>query len=170
VTVPAEADRRTSGGQALALALWLLIAFSAAVIGGIASASAGAFYESLDRPSWAPPSWLFGPAWTVLYVLMGVAAWLVWRERRLPEARGTFGLFFGQLAANALWTWLFFAWRVPGLAFAEILVLWALIAATMVAFWRVRRLAGALLAPYLLWVTYAAALTFTVWRRNPAAF
>jgi translocator protein len=162
------ADRRlTAGQQVLGLVGWLLVSFAAAAIGGVASANADTFYEQLRRPAWAPPSWLFGPAWTVLYVLIGVAAWLAWRERRVAEARGAFALFFVQHAANALWTWLFFAWRNAGLAFAEIVVLWGLILATLVAFWRIRPLAGALLVPYLLWVAYAAALTFAVWRMNP---
>jgi tryptophan-rich sensory protein len=98
---------------------------------------------------------------------MGIAAWLVWRERGWAGARGALLLFVAQLALNALWTWLFFAWRQGGLALAEIVVLLVLIAATMAAFARVRALAAALLAPYLLWVAFATALTAAVWRRNP---
>jgi tryptophan-rich sensory protein len=99
-----------------------------------------------------------------LYALMGVAAWLAWRRAGFSRAHW---LFIAQLAANALWTWLFFAWRQGALAFVEALVLWALIAATVVAFYRIRRLAAALLLPYLAWVTFAAFLTFSVWQRNP---
>jgi tryptophan-rich sensory protein len=101
--------------------------------------------------------------WTVLYAFMGVAAWLVWRRR----AYGPIALFVVQLALNALWTWLFFAWRQGAASFVAIVVLWLLIAATMAAFWRVRRAAAALLAPYLAWVGFAAALTYAVWQRNP---
>ena len=133
-------------------------------MGAIASHDAGAFYQQLARPAWAPPGWLFAPVWTVLYAFMGVAAWLVWRRR----AYGPIALFVVQLALNALWTWLFFAWRQGALSFVAILLLWALIAATMAAFWRVRRAAAALLAPYLAWVGFAAALTYAVWQRNPA--
>jgi translocator protein len=159
---------RSTLRDAAALAGWLLASFAAAAVGGVASANADGFYQQLARPGWAPPPWLFGPVWSVLYVLMGVAAWLVWRERGFRGARGALVLFGVQLAANALWTWLFFAWRRGALAFAEVLLLWVLVAATLIAFRRVRPLAGALLVPYLLWVSFAAALTFAVWRMNPA--
>ena len=151
----------------VALAGWLGLAGLTALVGSVASIRSSAFYVDLDRPSWAPPSWLFGPVWTLLYVLMGIAAWLVWRERHRVPVRGALTLFVVQLAFNALWTWLFFAWRRGGLAFAEIVVLALLVAATAAAFWRVRRLAGALLLPYLGWVLFATALTWAVWRRNP---
>jgi tryptophan-rich sensory protein len=139
------------------------VSFAAAGVGAIASQEAGAFYQQLARPAWAPPGWLFAPVWTVLYAFMGVAAWLVWRRR----AYGPIALFVVQLALNALWTWLFFAWRQGAASFVAIVVLWLLIAATMAAFWRVRRAAAALLAPYLAWVGFAAALTYAVWQRNP---
>jgi tryptophan-rich sensory protein len=153
--------------QVLGLLGWLAVSFAAAALGGFASANAGAFYLELTRPAWAPPAWLFAPAWSLLYLLMGVAAWLVWREHGFRKASTALSLFLIQLAANALWTWLFFAWRLGALAFAEILILWALILCTLVAFWRVRRIAGALLLPYLAWVTFASALTYEVWRLNP---
>lgn len=158
---------RTPTQQALGLAGWLLASFAAAGLGGIASSGASGFYQQLAKPGWAPPSWLFGPVWTVLYLLMGVAAWLVWRERGFAGARAALTLFAVQLAANALWTWLFFAWRRGALAFGEVLVLWLLIAATLVAFWKVKPVAGALLLPYLAWVSFASALTWSVWRLNP---
>jgi benzodiazapine receptor len=159
---------KSAGRQGVGLAGWVLGSFAAAAVGGVASANAGDFYQQLARPGWAPPPWLFGPVWSVLYLLMGIAAWLVWRERGFRGARTALTLFVVQLAANALWTWLFFAWRRGALAFGEILLLWVLIAATILAFWRVRPLAGALLLPYLLWVSFATALTFAVWRANPA--
>lgn len=151
----------------MALLVALAVTFLAAAAGGLASVDAAAFYSQLARPDWAPPGWLFGPVWSVLYVLMAVAAWLVWRAAGLARARTPLALFVAQLAANALWSWLFFAWRLGALAFAEVLVLWALVAATIAAFWRVRSLAALLLVPYLAWVTFAAALTYSVWRRNP---
>jgi translocator protein len=148
------------------LAVCLAVTFVAAWIGSVASATAPAFYASLDRPAWAPPSWLFGPVWTVLYGLMAVAAWLVWRAAgRL--APGPTALYLGQLALNALWSWLFFAWRAGALAMVEIVILWLAIAATMYAFSRFSTAAAVLLAPYLAWVTYAAALTAALWRANP---
>ena len=154
--------------QLFGLLGWLAVTFAAAALGGFASATAGDFYQQLARPAWAPPSWLFAPAWTLLYILMGVSAWLVWRERGFRHARIALLLFLAQLAVNALWTWLFFVWRLGALALVEILLLWVLILCTVVAFWRVRPVAGALLLPYLAWVAFASALTYAVWQRNPA--
>jgi tryptophan-rich sensory protein len=153
--------------QILGLAGWLIVVFVAAAIGAVASAQAGPFYSELVRPDWAPPASLFGPVWTVLYALMGIAAWLVWRERGFRDARLALGLFLVQLALNALWSWLFFGWHLGAWAFADIVVLWVLIVATVIAFWRIRPLAGALLVPYLLWVSFAAFLNHAVWRLNP---
>ena len=145
---------------------WALLTGVAAAAGGYASRSAAGFYATLDRPAWAPPAWLFGPAWTVLYLLMATGAWMVGRADG-PGRGAALGLYVVQLVANAAWTWIFFAWRRGAWAFAEVLVLLALVALTLVAFWRVRPVAGALLVPYLAWVTFATALTWSVWRRNP---
>jgi tryptophan-rich sensory protein len=147
---------------------WALVTFAAAALGAIASASAPEFYAELARPSWAPPAWLFGPVWSVLYALMAVAAWLVWRARGFAGARAALILFVVQLAANALWSWLFFAWQRGALAFAEVLILDCLILATIVSFQRVSAVAAVLLYPYLAWCLFASALTFAVWRLNPA--
>jgi tryptophan-rich sensory protein len=160
--------KRPVGRQIPGLLGWLALSFAAAAIGGFASANAGDFYVRLIRPDWAPPGWLFGPVWTILYLLMAVSAWLVWRERGFRGAPVALGLFLAQLAANALWTWLFFAWRLGAAAFIEVLLLWGMILATTIAFWRVRPLAGALLLPYLAWVGFACALTLATWRLNPA--
>jgi len=159
--------RRSVPKNAFGLLGWLFATFAVAAIGGAASAHAGAFYQQLTQPGWAPPGWLFAPVWSALYLLMGIAAWLVWRERGFRGARTALSLFLLQLAANALWTWLFFAWQQGALAFGEILILWALILGTLVAFWRVRPLAGALLLPYLAWVTFASVLAFATWQLNP---
>lgn len=145
---------------------WAALTFVAAGVGGVAARNARGFYASLDRPAWAPPGWLFAPVWAVLYLSMAAAAWLVSRADA-PGRGWALGVFVVQLAANALWTWLFFAWRRGGWAFAEVLVLWALVALTVAAFWGLRPAAGALLVPYLLWVSFATALTWSVWRRNP---
>ena len=153
--------------QVIGLFGWLFICFIAAALGGLASAHAGAFYQSLARPQWAPPGWLFGPAWTLLYILMAVSAWLVWRRNGFQNATSALSLFIVQLAANALWTWLFFVWHQGAMAFGEILLLWALILATVFTFWRIRPLAGVLLLPYLAWVTFASVLTWAVWKGNP---
>ena len=159
-----------AGAGWLALAGWLAVSLAAGGAGGVASASAGDFYGQLARPGWAPPSWLFGPVWTLLYVLMGIAAWLVWRERNAADAparRLGLTLFVTQLILNALWTWLFFRWRLGGWAFAELVLLTLLVAATAAAFFRVRQIAGWMLVPYLAWLTYAGALNWAVWRSNP---
>jgi tryptophan-rich sensory protein len=153
--------------QLIGLVGWLVVSFAAASIGAVASLDAASFYRQLSRPEWAPPSWLFAPVWTVLYALMGVAAWLVWRSHGFKASRTSLVLFLVQLAANALWTWLFFAWHQGAGAFAEILILWALIVATIASFRSVSVPAALLLVPYLVWVTFATALTFSVWRLNP---
>ena len=150
------------------LLLWLSITALAAALGSIASLDAAEFYRQLMRPDWAPSAGVFGPVWTVLYLLMAIAAWLVWREREARNVVPALTLYVVQLAANALWSWLFFAWHRGLLAFADIVLLWLLIVATLVAFWRARRIAGLLLIPYLLWVTFAALLNLRVWQLNPA--
>lgn len=148
----------------LGLIGWLLVSLAAGAVGALATRNAREFYAGLVKPSWAPPGWLFGPVWTVLYLMMGVAAWLVWRQEGWRGAAGALSLFLVQLLCNALWSWLFFAWRRGGLAFADIVLLIALIIATALAFARLRTLAAALLLPYLAWVAYATALTYALWR------
>ena len=157
--------QRSVSSQWLGLAGWLLAAFAAAATGALASVDAASFYAQLAKPAWAPPAKVFGPVWSALYALMGVAVWLVWRSPGYRQA--AIGLFAAQLAANALWSWLFFAWHRGALAAVEVVVLLGLIVATMVAFWRTSRLAALLLLPYVAWVSFACALTWAVWRRNP---
>ena len=161
------APSRSVASQALGLAGWLLLTFLAAALGGAASAQAGAFYAGLVRPAWAPPGWLFGPVWTVLYLLMSVAAWLVWRRDAGRPAVLALGLYVMQLVANALWTWLFFVWHQGAWAFAEVLLLGALILACIARFRPISPLAAGLLWPYLAWVGFASALTWATWRLNP---
>jgi benzodiazapine receptor len=153
--------------QILGLAGWLLVSFAASAIGAVATIQAKSFYSQLVQPDWAPPPGIFGPVWTVLYILMGIAAWLVWRSGGFVPNRQPLTLFLLQLACNALWSWLFFAWHLGALALADIVVLWILILATLVSFWRVRPLAGALLIPYLLWVSFASVLNYSLWHLNP---
>lgn len=157
--------RRHQGGAFLS---WLAVTAIAGAIGALATQEAAAFYAILSRPSWAPPAWVFGPVWSALYFMIGVAAWLVWRSTGHAEARiHALQLFIVQLALNALWSWLFFAWRKGAAAFVEIVLLWVCIALTMRAFSRINRTAALLLVPYLAWVTFAAALTWVLWRGNP---
>lgn len=150
------------------LAGWLLLCFAAAAIGAIASAEARDFYAQLARPDWAPPAWLFAPVWSALYAAMGISAWLVWRTHGFHRGGTALRLFIIQLAVNALWSWIFFAWHQGALAFAEILLLWGLIVATILSFWQLHRLAAVLLLPYLAWVSFATLLTFSTWQLNPA--
>ena len=151
----------------LGFAGWLILAFTAAAIAARASIEAATFYDQLVQPGWAPPPWVFGPVWTVLYAMMAIAAWLVWRSGGLRAQRIALALFAVQLALNALWSWLFFAWQLGAPALAEIVLFWIAIVATLIAFWRVRPLAGALLLPYLIWVSFAAFLNYALWRLNP---
>lgn len=149
----------------LGLVGWIALCLGAGWIGSQLG-EPGQWYAQLDKPPWNPPGWVFGPVWTVLYVLMGIAAWLVWKERGFAGAPIALGLFLLQLLLNVAWTGIFFGLEEPGLAFGEILVLWALILATLIAFWRVRPAAGALLVPYVAWVSFAAVLNYTLWRMN----
>ncbi|WOB09160.1 TspO/MBR family protein [Piscinibacter gummiphilus] len=150
-----------------ALAAWLALSAAVAAIGGVASADAGSFYRQLTLPAWAPPAWLFGPVWTLLYAAMAVAAWWVWRTPPTSARRIALTFYVVQLVPNVLWSWLFFAWHQGALAMADIALLWLLIVATVAAFWRVRRGAAGLLLPYLAWVSFASALNFWLWRHNP---
>lgn len=153
--------------QTIGLVVVLTICFSAAALGSVATApSIPSWYATLVKPSWNPPNWLFGPVWTVLYIFMSVAAWLVWRQGGLRQARGPLALFAVQLVLNAAWSWLFFGFHMPGVAFLEILVLLAAIGATTVAFWPRSKAAGILMLPYLSWVAFASVLNFAIWRLN----
>lgn len=153
--------------QVLGFIGWFVISFAASAVGAVASIQAKSFYGQLAQPAWAPAPWLFGPVWTVLYAMMAIAAWLVWRSGGFRTNRVALSLFLGQLLLNALWSWLFFVWHLGALAFAETLFLWVSIVATIVLFWRVRPLAGALLIPNLLWVSLASFLNYSLWQLNP---
>ncbi|MBC7369499.1 MAG: tryptophan-rich sensory protein [Undibacterium sp.] len=151
--------------QTFALAGWLALCFAAT--GTAAFVSTDGWYAGINKPTWNPPSWVFAPAWTFLYATMAVAAWLVWREGGWRAQGRALGVFVLQWVLNALWTPLFFGLHRPGLALIDILALWLVLGATLMAFWRVRRAAGVLLLPYLAWVTFATALNFMIWRLNP---
>ena len=149
----------------LAFLGWLAVCFGAAAMGALFMP--GEWYASLQKPSWNPPGWIFGPVWTALYTMMAVAAWVVWRQGGWDKQRKPLLIFLVQLALNAFWTPLFFGLHWPGVAFAEIILLWLAIAATIVVFRPVSRTALMLLVPYLAWVSFAAVLNFTLWRLNP---
>lgn len=147
---------------------WLALCYAAALIGGLGSANAGSFYAQLDRPAWAPPGWLFGPAWTLLYTLMAVAAWRIALQPVQPLRRVALAVFGVKLAVNALWSWLFFAWQSGLWAFWGAVLLASLVMATLLLFRELDRRAAALLLPYLAWTSFAAGLSWSVWQRNPA--
>jgi translocator protein len=153
--------------NAIALIATFAVTFGAAAVGGYASVNSGAFYGSLERPSWAPPVTLFGPVWTVLYSLMAFSAFLVVRRVGWRGALAPLAVYVLQLLLNAVWTWLFFAWRLGRVAFIEIVALVLVIALNVLVLWRVRPLAGVLLLPYLAWVCFAALLAWSLWRLNP---
>ncbi len=151
----------------LGLLISVAVCFGAGLAGSVFTArSVGEWYVTLAKPAWTPPSSVFGPVWSLLYLLMAVAAWLVWRRGGVAAHPVALTLFACQLALNAGWSFLFFGLRLPGAAFVEIVVLWALILATLVAFWRAAPVAGLLLVPYLLWVSFASALNLAIWRLN----
>lgn len=147
----------------LGLVIWVALPLTAGLIGS--QFEPGPWYDRLEKPSFNPPSSVFAPVWTTLYVLMGIAAWLVW-DRYRTGANGALALFVLQLVFNVAWSWLFFGMESPGAALIEIVVLWLLILATIVAFWRLRASAGVLLLPYIAWVTFAIVLNFAIWRLN----
>jgi translocator protein len=148
----------------LGLVAWLALCYGAAAVG--AQFMPGAWYQELAKPSWTPPGWLFAPVWTILYGMMAVAAWLVWRPRGFAGAPTALSLFLVQLVLNTTWSWLFFGLQRPGLAMIDIAALWIAIASTAAAFWGPSRVAALLLIPYLAWVSFAAALNFSIWRLN----
>ncbi len=152
----------------LPLILLLLAAFAAAAIGGSATAdSVRSWYPELQKPTWNPPSWVFGPAWTLLYILMSVAVWRIWLRRdEVPGAITTLRLHAVQLIANAFWSILFFGHRRPDLALLEIGALWMLLAIIQFRLFRQDRVASLLWLPYLAWVTFATALNAAIWRLN----
>lgn len=150
--------------SALGLIGWFLVTFAAAWIGS--RFMPGEWYASLAKPAWTPPNAVFAPVWTVLYVLMAVAAWLVWRRAGFSRAGTALVLFVVQLCLNALWSYSFFGLERVDIAFVDIVALWVLILVVIVLFWRVDRRAGALMVPYLLWVGFASYLNLELWRLN----
>ena len=165
---------QNSMSQWLGLAVSIAVCFAVAGLASrVTTPEISGWYASLEKPAWTPSRWLFGPVWSVLYLMMAVAAWLVWREGNAGDAedgagvRRPLALFAAQLVLNGLWSLIFFRMHRTGLASVEIVLLWVLILLTAVSFWRVAPLAGVLMLPYLLWVTYAAALNVAIWRANP---
>lgn len=146
------------------LIVFLIICFAVAGLGSLATTpNIPTWYATLNKPSWNPPNWLFGPVWTLLYAMMAVAGWLVWKRVGWGTAIICFAV---QLALNLAWSFIFFGAHQTGLAFLEIVLLWLAIVATIISFSSVSKTAAGLLTPYLLWVSFAATLNFTIWRLN----
>lgn len=137
------------------------------IAAALTAQSVRTWYPTIVKPSFTPPNWLFGPAWTILYALMGIALYLVWQKSEQGIAvRTAVIVFFLQLGLNALWSFIFFGMQSPFWAFVEIVLLWLCILATIILFWKISTAASLLLVPYILWVTYASALTFAIWQLN----
>jgi tryptophan-rich sensory protein len=157
----------TTTRQLIALAISVVICLGAAGIGSLLTIpSIPTWYSTLQKPNWNPPNWIFGPVWTVLYLMMAVAAWLIWRQPGSLDVRLPLTLFAIQLALNVAWSGIFFRLHLVGAAFLEVTILWIFILATTIAFGFVSRTASYLMVPYLLWVTFASTLNGTIWRLN----
>jgi benzodiazapine receptor len=155
------------GIQIVGLVVSVVICFAAAGLGAaVTTPQIRGWYTTINKPSWNPPDWVFGPVWSTLYLMMAVSVWLIWRRGGLRAARTPLTVFAVQLALNSLWSVLFFGMQHPGLAAIEIVILWAAILATVISFWRQSKVAGGLLIPYLLWVSFATVLNVTIWRLN----
>jgi benzodiazapine receptor len=151
----------------IGLAAFLAACFAAAGLGSVFAAhSVSTWYQELARPSWNPPDWVFGPVWTILYTLMAVAAWLVWRRAGFVRNPWPLVWFCLQLFLNVLWSAVFFGLRSPGEGMAMLVALWLAILVTTTQFWRVRAVAGVLMLPYLAWAAFAGVLNFAIWRMN----
>jgi translocator protein len=154
-------------GDWVGLVVSILICFAVAGLGSLATIpEIPNWYQTIKKPAWTPPNWLFGPVWTVLYLAMAVAAWLVWKRAGFETNSGALWLFVIQLALNLAWSFIFFKFHNPAWALVDIVLLWLAILATAVKFAGVSSAAALLLVPYLIWVTYAAALNFAIWRMN----
>lgn len=184
-SVTYETPTKPQKWQWLALVIALAVPFLAAAIGAQATdRSVNTWYRTLRKPTWNPPSWVFGPVWSTLYTLMGIASWLVWRSGTGPTlengalvepnqkqtVNNALTLYGVHLVFNALWSVLFFGKRNIKWALAEVVVLWALIGATLVRFYQIKRVAGLLLVPYLLWSTFAMVLNANIWQMNRRNF
>jgi benzodiazapine receptor len=151
-----------------ALLVFGILVFLTSFIGSqFTFSSLGSWYASINKPSWNPPSWVFGPVWTLLYIFIAISGWLVWRARHRTAVGVHLTLYGIQLVLNALWSVIFFGMQNPSLASTEIAVLWLIIGAYTLLVWRIQRTAALLFLPYWAWVTFAAALTFTIASLNP---
>jgi len=157
----------TNWTRGIGFGFFVLVCLGVAGLGAIVTTpEIGGWYRTIAKPSWNPPDFIFGPVWTTLFVMMAIAAWLVWRPAGFQAAAVPLTLFAVQLLLNSAWSWIFFGMHQPGWAFVEIMFLWWAILATVVAFFRRSMVAGWLMVPYLAWVSFASVLNFTIWRLN----
>ena len=157
----------TKRKQWIGLARFVIVCLGAGALGAIVSApEIEGWYKTIAKPMWNPPDSVFGPVWTTLFVMMAIAAWLVWKPTGFKEAGLPLSLFGAQLALNVGWSWVFFGLHEPGSAFVEIVILWLAIVATTVAFFKANKLAGWMMVPYLAWVSFASVLNFAIWQLN----
>jgi tryptophan-rich sensory protein len=155
-------NRKTN--DMLGLAFWIVLTFGVAAFAS--QFEPGAWYKTIAKPSWTPPGWVFGPVWGTLYMAMSVSAWLVWRKRSTVSTNLPLALYLVQLTLNGLWSWLFFGRKLIGTALIDLIILVLLLGFTMALFMRIRKAAGFMMLAYLLWVTFATALNFQIWRLN----
>lgn len=157
----------TGRKQWIGLIVFITICLGAGGLGAITTTpEIDGWYKTIEKPTWNPPAYVFGPVWTTLYIMMGTAAWLVWKPVGFKAAKTPLTLFAVQLVLNGAWSWVFFHFHQPGWAFVEIVVLWLAIGATTITFFRCSKTAGWLMVPYLMWVSFASVLNFAIWRLN----
>ena len=151
----------------IGLIFWCGLCLAVGFLGSLTTRPAIAeWYQYLRKPAWTPPSWLFVPVWTVLYLLMGISAWLIWKPNGFSQAKLPLTLFLIQLIFNAIWSWLFFGLRNPTAGLIDIVLLWIIITATLVSYLIYNPISAWLFVPYLLWVSYAAILNLEIARLN----
>ncbi|MEJ2354885.1 MAG: tryptophan-rich sensory protein [candidate division WOR-3 bacterium] len=160
--------QRSKIGEVLILFSSIIICQLAGIIGSIFTTPAiPTWYANINKPTFRPPNWVFAPVWTTLFLLMGIALFLIWRKGlNEKDIKIAIAVFAFQLVLNTLWSFLFFGLKSPFAAFIEIIFLWVAILASIILFFRISRLAGALLIPYILWVSFASILNFSIWRLN----
>ena len=162
-----KGKERRRAGDLLGLGAFVALCLAVSAIGGwVTAGSVGNWYQTLQKPAFNPPDWVFAPVWNLLYLMIALAGWRVWRSAGLAGARAGVAAYAAQLALNLAWSFLFFGGRMIGIALAEIVLLLAVIGVNAVLFWRTDRLAGWLLAPYAAWVAFACVLNFALWRLN----
>ena len=162
-----ESPTRSIASLVVGLIVAVLVCFAAGAVGGLATASSvDSWYTTINKPKWNPPGWVFGPVWSALYLMMGISAWLVWKNSSLKESKLALGWFGFHLLLNILWSIIFFGLKQPGWAVIEITALWLSIAIAIVLFFRYSKLAAGLLVPYWLWVSFASVLNYTIWSLN----